>query len=154
MSASANRLRLVEALNGIRQLSVSVVGHSIGSTINVGFGATGPRRFAKRKTGKRRPGYSRTAEYDLFLASAAWELRGSNGYSLRSSDNPRRIAKEIVLSVGKRVVGVQLRGLWQQAEIRFAGGATLRFRPDRSDDDGGWNFKLGRNCLPASGPHS
>lgn len=151
MSLSANRLRLVEAFNGIRQLSVSVVGHSIGSTINVGFGATEPRRYTKRRTGNRRTGYSTLAKRDLLLASAAWELRGPNGYSLRSSDNPRRIAKEIELTIGKIVVGIQWRGFRQQAEIRFAGGATLRFRPDRSEDNGGWNFKVGGSYLFASG---
>jgi len=65
MNDSANRLRLVEAFRGIRRLPVSVVGHSIGSTINIGFGATTPRRYTKHRTGKRRTGYLNRAERNL-----------------------------------------------------------------------------------------
>jgi pimeloyl-ACP methyl ester carboxylesterase len=154
MSVSANRLRLVEAFRGIRRLPVSVVGHSIGSTINIGFGATTPRRYTKHRTGKRRTGYFNRAERDLFLVSATWEFRGPDGYSLRWTDNPRRIAREIEWFVGKAVIGATFCGPRQPAEIRFAGGATLRFWPDHSDDSGGWIFVSGRNYLPASDLHS
>ncbi|MGX9179102.1 hypothetical protein [Mesorhizobium sp. BHbdii] len=151
MSLSANRLCLIKTFNGIRLSPISVVGHSIGSTINIGFGATTPHRYAKRLSGKRRVGHFRRAEWDLFLASACWELRKTNGYCLRWSDNPRRIAKEIELSVGKTVISVSLRGLRKQAEIRFANGETLRFWPDRDEDGGGWNLNIGKRHLSAAG---
>jgi len=154
MSAGTNRLRLIEAFNGIRRLPISVVGHSTGSTINIGFGATKPRRYAKHRTGKRRTGYFDRAACDLFLASAVWELRGPNGYSLRWSDNPRRIAREIEWFVGKEVVRTIFRGSRQPVEIRFAGCATLRFWLDHGDDRGGWIFFSGRKDMPASGLHS
>ena len=154
MSACAKRLRLIEAFNGIRRVPVSVVGHSTGSTINIGFGATMLRRYAKHRTGKRRTGYFNRAGRDIFLASAVWELRGPNGYSLRWSDNPHRIAREIEWFVGKEVVRTIFRGSRQPAEIRFSGGAALRFWLDHSDDNGGWIFNSGRNYMPASDLHS
>ncbi|RUV68443.1 MAG: hypothetical protein EOR30_12065 [Mesorhizobium sp.] len=151
MNTGANRFRLIEAINSLRLLPVSVVGHSIGSTINVGFGATTPHRYAKRQSGKRRAGYFRRAERDLFLASASWELRKTNGYCLRWSDNPRRIAKEIELSVGKTVISVSLGGLRRQAQIRFASGETLRFWPHLDEDGGGWNLNIGKRHLSVAG---
>ena len=154
MSAGANRLRLIEAFKGIRRLPVSVVGHSTGSTINIGFGVTTPRRYLKHRSGKRRPGYSNWAKRDLFLLSATWEVRRRGGYSLRWSDNPRRIAREIELLVGKTVIGIVLRGSRQPAEVRFAGGATLRLWFDHDEDDGGWIFSFRENYISASDLHS
>lgn len=151
MNIGANRLRLIKAINSLRLLPVSVVGHSNGSTINIGFGATRPNRYAKRQSGKRRAGHFRCAERDLFLASAFFELRKTNGYSLRWSDNPRRIAREIELSIGKTVISVSLRGLRQQAEIRFANGETLRFWPDLDEDGGGWNLNVGKRHQSVAG---
>jgi len=154
MIVGANRLRLIEAFKSIRRLPVSVVGHSIGSTINIGFGATMPRRYAKHRTGKRRTGYFNRAEHDLFLISAVWELRGPNGYRLRWSDNPHRIAAEIEWFVGKAVIGTMFRGPRKPVEIRFAGGVALRFWLDRGDDGGGWTLNSGRNYMPESDLHS
>ena len=154
MSVSANRLRLVEAFNGIRRLPVSVVGHSVGSTINIGFGATLPRRYAKPWRANRRTGYFNRAGRDLFLLSAFWEVRGSNGYRLRWSDNPHRIAREIEWFVGKEVVRAIFRGPRQPVEIRFVGGATLRFWRDHGEGNGGWIFFSGRKDMPASDLHS
>src|SRR5262249_17231131 len=95
MTPSTVRLRLIHALLGLRLSQVSQVGHSIGSTVNIGFGATVPRRYAKRRIGNRRTGYFKQAERDLFLSWADWEIRRTGGYRLRSSDNQHRIASEI-----------------------------------------------------------
>lgn len=142
MNSSANRLRLACGLLGLRSLRISVVGHSIGSAVNIGFGPTVPRRFIKRKTGKRRPGFKMSAGRDLFLPSVAWELHAVGGYRLRSSDCARRIAREMPKLTGKTVIGASLIGTRRHLKVWFDDGGTLMLMGRT-----GWNLRVGRSLL-------
>lgn len=137
MTAARDRLSLVSAFTRSFPIAVTVVGHSIGSTVNIGFGNTTPHR----RTSRMGRGYYLRARCDFFLMSACWEIRGRSGYVLRWSDNSRRIAREIEWLVGKTTAGVSLKGNRQSLQILFSDGLILKAWSN--DDEGigpGWNF--------------
>ncbi|MFI0844121.1 hypothetical protein [Mesorhizobium sp. IMUNJ 23232] len=144
MTAVRDHLHLINAFSRNFPLAVAVVGHSIGSTINIGLGKTTPHRRHSR-IGR---GYYRRARCDFFLTSACWEIRGRSGYVLRWSDNSRRIAREIGRLVGKTTAGVSLKGSKQSLQLRFSDGSVLKaWSDDNEGIEPGWNFWVGDNVF-------
>lgn len=141
MSEAAHRLALARSLMDGRGLRVANVGHSIGSTINIGAGRTTPSRYAKYRRDHRRPGYYQKAPYDLFLMSANWEVASKTGYRLRWNDNAARIAKESAKLVGSRIHTVDAPRFRNRVRFVFRGGLSLTVWPDEADMHLGWTLE-------------
>ena len=147
------RARLYAA-GKFRQLvgkSVSQVGHSIGSVINVGIGPTHPQRSNSRRS-LRRPQsrWDRKAKTDLLLWTVAWRLHAGGSVRLDGEKTlDRRIKREIGGLVGKRVIDVRWRDPLLQFTLVFGRGLFLKVDLRKSHMSGSneWTMFIGHSLV-------
>lgn len=141
MTGVSTRLALTRSLLAGRGLRIADVGHSVGSTINIGAGRTTPHRYRKILRRPRRPGYYPQAVFDLFLASAEWEITDKRGYKLRWTDDARRIAKESARLIGTQIQTVDAPRYGNRIRLGLCGGISLTVWPDEEDEYLGWSLQ-------------
>lgn len=144
MSDIRHRIRLATALKAFAGKRVTDIGHSIGSTFNLGGGRTVAVRYDLPRRGRRRPGYHPRAELDLFFMCSFWTLRSGSGYRLEDRSPARRIAREVERLKGLTVASARLVGYRDGMEMRLSGGMVLTTLASWDDRDPGWNLRVTR----------